>query len=141
MPRARPSRNQPCPCGTGRRYKACCLPLHGGTAAASAQALMRSRYAAYALGIVRYILRTTHPAGPHHRADTKAWAAEVEAFCSHTQFTGLRVDESHEDGDRGEVAFFASLTREGKDVSFGERSRFERVDGRWLYHSGTPHTP
>jgi tetratricopeptide (TPR) repeat protein len=25
---AKPGRNDPCPCGSGRKYKKCCLPLH-----------------------------------------------------------------------------------------------------------------
>ena len=65
-------------------------------------------------------------------------AEEVIAFCQLTSFEALEVYEHSEDGDRGEVAFFATLSRGGKDTSFGERSTFYRVDGRWLYHSGEP---
>jgi uncharacterized protein len=25
---ARPSRNQPCPCGSGRKFKRCCIATH-----------------------------------------------------------------------------------------------------------------
>ena len=97
---------------------------------------MRSRYSAYALGKVDYILATTHPAGPHHGRSGQR--EEVERFCREVDFRGLRVLEAREDGDRGEVAFFATLDRGGQDVSFGERSVFFKVGGRWLYHSGSP---
>ena len=39
-----------CPCGSGKPYAACCGPLHAGEKPApTAEALMRSRYAAYVL--------------------------------------------------------------------------------------------
>ena len=98
---------------------------------------MRSRYSAYAARDVEFILATTHPSGPHHRADAAAWARDVAAFCRDTRFLGLEVLAAVEDGaDVGWVTFRARLTRGERDASFVERSRFERVDGRWLYHSG-----
>ena len=96
---------------------------------------MRSRYSAYALGLVDYVLNTTHPDGPHH--GRYGQREEVQAFCRNTAFEGLKVLDASEDGDRGEVAFHATLSQNGADVSFGERSVFFRVNGRWLYHSGT----
>ena len=96
---------------------------------------MRSRYSAYALGLVDYVLRTTHPDGPHHGGPEQREA--VARFCRDTTFEGLAVHEVSADGDRGEVAFHATLSQGGRDASFGERSVFFRVDGRWLYHSGT----
>ena len=51
-----------CPCDTGRPYETCCGPLHEGRRpAATAVALMRSRYSAYALGLRDYLLETWHP--------------------------------------------------------------------------------
>lgn len=100
---------------------------------------MRSRYCAYAIGAVDYLIETTDPAGPQFRADRQAWAAEITQFCAQTRFEKLSVRSASVDpgpGDEGEVRFFAKLSRAGQDVSFAERSRFTRVDGRWLYHSG-----
>ena len=54
---------QPCPCGSGATYDACCGRLHRGAAqAATAEELMRARYAAYAVGDTSYVFRTWHPA-------------------------------------------------------------------------------
>ena len=50
-----------CPCGLGDDYAACCGRLHGGAPAATAEALMRSRYSAFAVGDADYLLRTWHP--------------------------------------------------------------------------------
>ena len=94
---------------------------------------MRSRFSAYALGLVEYVVVTTHPDGPQWRQDL---ALNVQHFCNTTSFDGLTVHGADHDGDEGHVSFTAHLRRNGRDASFGERSTFYRVDGRWLYHSG-----
>ncbi len=133
---AKLSPNAPCPCHSGAKYKRCCAPFHQGDAPPTPEALMRSRFSAYALEKVDYILESTHRDGPHH--GRYGQRQEVAAFCKTTSFDDLEIRDSSERGDRGEVAFYAHLNRDGNDVSFGERSLFFRVDGRWLYHSGTP---
>ena len=51
-----------CPCGSRTPYDACCGRLHRGAALAETpEELMRSRYAAYAVGDVDYVFRTWHP--------------------------------------------------------------------------------
>lgn len=131
---AKISPNAPCPCGRSAKYKKCCGLWHGGRPAPTPEALMRSRYSAYALGLVDYVMATTHPDGPHH--GRYGQRDEIEQFCRTTSFDGLEVLESSTDGDDGMVAFRATLSQAGRDASFGERSRFHRLDGRWLYHSG-----
>lgn len=128
----------PCPCLRGAPYRACCQPLHDGAPAPNPEALMRSRYAAYAGGVCSYILDTTDPAGPHAQAHRGRWLREVRAFCEETEFVGLDVLEHREDGDEGFVTFRARLRQRGRDASFVERSRFVREGGRWLYHDGQP---
>ncbi|MCU4581924.1 YchJ family protein [Acinetobacter gyllenbergii] len=51
--------SQDCPCGQGQ-YAACCQPLHlKQQVAQTAEQLMRSRYSAFALQQIDYILQTT----------------------------------------------------------------------------------
>ncbi|USA52861.1 YchJ family protein [Acinetobacter sp. C32I] len=51
--------SQNCPCGQGQ-YAACCQPLHlKQQVAQTAEQLMRSRYSAFALQQIDYILQTT----------------------------------------------------------------------------------
>ena len=50
-----------CPCGSDLPYANCCQPWHGGQAAPTPEALMRSRYSAYVLGLLDYLLATWHP--------------------------------------------------------------------------------
>ncbi len=135
------SKNAPCVCGSGRKAKGCCGAVLEGAPAASAEALMRSRYTAYATGNIAYILNTTHPSSPHCEADRGAWARSVRAFSEGTVFVGLDVEFTATSGETAVVQFYARLERDGADVSFRERSRFQCTDGRWLYLDGQPESP
>lgn len=98
---------------------------------------MRSRYAAYALGLVDYILQTTDPHGPMWEPDEAGWRASVLAFHARCQFPGVTILEAPTPvGDHGTVTFHARLRSGGRDVGFTERSRFVRRDGCWLYVDG-----
>ncbi len=112
-----------CPCGSGDRYDVCCGRLHRGAAQAeTAEELMRSRYAAYAVGDLGYIWRTWHPR-------TRPETIEPDPTLT---WTGLRVIAATEDG----VEFEASYDRGGVAGRRHERSRFERRRGRWVYVDG-----
>ncbi|MFN8373702.1 MAG: YchJ family metal-binding protein [Anaerolineae bacterium] len=126
------SPNEECPCGSGKKYKKCCRTLHSGAHAPSPEALMRSRYSAYALGRIDYIMQSTHPDGPHYEADTAAWRRDLEAFSRDTRF--VKLDILNAEGDT--VTFHATLMVGSRDMSFTERSLFRMHDGRWTYFSG-----
>lgn len=116
-----------CPCGSGESYPACCGPLHDGESqAGTAEALMRSRYSAYAYGDADYLFRTWHP---------RTRPPEVSIDPSIT-WTGLQVIDTvagGPDDERGEVEFRARFESAGGPDSFRERSLFERRAGRWFY--------
>lgn len=120
---------EPCACGSGKAYAACCAPLHAGNAAAAtAEALMRSRYSAYVLGLEDYLLATWHsstrPVELDLAADTTRWLGlEVR--------THLVQDESH-----ATVEFVARYRIAGRGHRLHETSRFVREDGRWYYVDG-----
>lgn len=127
-----------CRCHSRKRAKRCCGPYHEGKAAPTPEALMRSRYAAYAQGLVDYVIDTTDPTGPQWQ-ERQAFAAQIRQFCEQTDFQGLTIVEAPPaQGDEGFVTFTAQLSRGAVDTSFTERSRFTRRDGRWYYHSGEP---
>jgi SEC-C motif-containing protein len=96
---------------------------------------MRSRYTAYALGLVDYILETTHPDGAAWETDQAAWRASVLAFSRETLFLRLEVLDASESGDTGSVSFRAHLQQAGKSVVMEEHSLFRRHGGRWCYVS------
>ncbi|MDM4142526.1 MULTISPECIES: YchJ family protein [Mycobacterium] len=122
--------NEPCPCGSGEKYRACCGPLHDGESQApTAEALMRSRYSAFARGEADYLFRTWHP---------RTRPAEVTVDPGIT-WTGLQVSDTVAGGpgdDSGEVEFTASYESASRAGSLHERSRFERRAGRWFYLDG-----
>lgn len=87
---------------------------------------MRSRYSAYALGLIDYIIATSDPDTPQDRAG-------IEEFCKSTQFKNLKILETGENT----VTFKATLFSGDHDISFTEKSFFKKIDGRWHYISGT----
>ena len=51
-----------CPCGSDAAHEDCCYPvIHGQSQAATAEALMRSRYSAYATQAIGYLHDSLHP--------------------------------------------------------------------------------
>jgi SEC-C motif-containing protein len=128
--------NDLCPCSSGSKYKRCCRPLHQGVPAETPEALMRSRFSAYAAGLVDYVIDSTDPRGPQWKQDRAAWSREIGSFCRGTVFEGLEILDSREEGDGGRVRFHAKLRQGGGDASFLEDSTFVKSEGRWLYSSG-----
>ena len=128
--------NPDCPCGSGQRYNACCKPFHLGEEPKDVEQLMRSRYAAYALGEAAYLWRTLHPDHPEKKAqDEQTWTADLRAGRRTLRFVRLRVL----DHDQTRVLFHAELYDAGKERSFVERSTFardEQAGGTWRYLSG-----
>jgi SEC-C motif domain protein len=115
-----------CPCGLGDEYDACCGRFHAGTPAPTAEALMRSRYSAFAVGDAGYLLRTWHPA---------ARPRELELDPALT-WTRLAVLETRAGGlfdTEGTVRFRAVYVREGQRGVQAETSGFVRQDGQWFY--------
>lgn len=125
---------QQCPCHSAKPYKACCQPYHKGKKPPTPLALMRSRYAAYALGKVGYIIKTMHPSSPLYREDEVAWRKQLLWFCEQTNFVGLTItDEQTLNSNEATVTFSAIMLQPTQDASVTERSLFEKVNGRWLY--------
>jgi SEC-C motif-containing protein len=125
-----------CPCGTDLELDACCGPVIAGKRPApTAEALMRSRYSAYALKNADYILDSHDPQrrGELEPDATRQWAER-------TQWLGLAVlgtKAGGEHDDRGEVEFVARFRDErGVEHRHHERSTFVRREGRWYFHDG-----
>jgi SEC-C motif-containing protein len=105
---------------------ACCARfLRGEAVAPTAEALMRSRYTAYAVGDAAYLLATWHPTSRPRRLDL-----DVDL-----RWAGLTVLESRGglfDTD-GVVTFEARYDDGGRTGVLRETSRFVREGGRWFY--------
>lgn len=131
-----PPPNLPCACQSGAKYKRCCRPAHRGMAIEAPETLMRARFTAFAHGLAAFVMDTTHPSGPSFESDRGGWERSILEFSAGTEFAGLAILAASDDGDEGSVTFRATLLQGTRDVSFTEQSRFVRVEGRWLYHSG-----
>ena len=86
---------------------------------------MRSRYSAYVLGLVDYLLLTWHPA-----------TAPGELELPPVKWLGLEVRHAQATGDAALVEFVARWREGGRGVRLHENSRFVREGGRWLYIDG-----
>jgi SEC-C motif-containing protein len=129
-----------CPCHSGLRYSACCKALHVGRAAAETpEVLMRSRYAAFALGLGDYLADTLAAGHPDRARPRPELVRELGSTRATHRFMGLRVLSHANDGDQGEVLFHARIFVAGRDRSFVELSRFVREGGAWRYLAGDAH--
>ncbi|MBO3128968.1 YchJ family protein [Dermatophilus congolensis] len=123
--------NAPCPCGSGRTYIGCCGALHHGLRrAGTAEALMRSRYSAFALYNGKYLLDTWHPnTRPEHlRLDPEHTWTALDILDTHhgntTDTTGTVTYRAH------------ARARDGHTTTLTEHSRFQRLNGAWVYVDG-----
>jgi SEC-C motif-containing protein len=117
-----------CPCGSGLAYAGCCGRFHAGALrlqAPSAEALMRSRYSAYVLGLHEYLLATWHPST---RPDV------LDPHSPGLRWLGLDVrGHTLQDADHATVDFVARSKLGGRAQRMHELSRFVREAGRWFY--------
>jgi SEC-C motif-containing protein len=97
---------------------------------------MRSRYAAFALGLGEYLVETLSAEHADRAVPRAALARELSRAKDRQRFMALRVLESHEQGSVGEVLFYARIFERGVDRSFAELSSFAREEGRWRYVDG-----
>lgn len=115
-----------CPCGGGT-YAACCEPAHEGRVwPATAEALMRSRYSAYALGLDDYVWRTWHPR-------TRPQSVDLEPGVHWMGLVILATEGGTPDLTEGVVEFAARWREGGRSGVLHERSRFGKRAGRWFY--------
>ena len=124
-----------CPCGSGTNYAECCEPYISGLKnPPTAEALMRSRYTAYAEHAIDYIISTCVDEGKD-RIDyklTKEWSEKSE-------WLGLKIisAEKGEIADtEGIVEFEASYERDKLKEIHHERAHFIKTNGKWFYQEG-----
>lgn len=121
----------PCPCGSGRTYAGCCGALHDGLRhAGTAEALMRSRYSAFALRNERYLMNSWHP-------DTRPGQLRLAPGHAWTGLEILGTEAGGPDDTSGTVHYRAhSRSAGGHTDALTELSRFTRLQGRWVYVDG-----
>lgn len=128
-----------CACTSGLVFSACCRPyLRGEREAPDAVAMMRSRYAAFALENATYLWRTLHAQNTEKSRPEADAVRELKRACRAFTYTGLTILDSAppDAGGRARVLFLAGLADKGRDLSFVERSDFLHDGTGWRYVSG-----
>jgi len=130
-----------CPCGSGLDFSGCCEPYITGKAKApTAEALMRSRYTAYAEHAIDYIINTCVQDGKKDidETSTREWSEQ-------SKWLGLKIISSENGGlndTKGTVEFKAEYERDGMKEVHHEVAKFTKEKDEWLYEEGriTPQT-
>jgi SEC-C motif-containing protein len=129
----------PCPCTSGRALAECCGPhLAGAREAPDPEALMRSRFAAFATKNAEYLWSTLSPQHPDRRQAKEAILQELRKSARLAKFRRLEVlDQAPPDtGGVARVLFLATVFHDGRDRSFVELSDFHHDGTGWRYEGG-----
>ena len=131
-----------CHCGSGLNYWDCCRPyIKGKKNAPTAEALMRSRYSAYVVGAIDYIIDTCHertrPTMNYEGA--KKWSEKAKWLGLKIIATSESKDTLVTDGDKtasSTVQFEAYYEQNFLNYIHHEIANFEKIDDRWFYVDG-----
>ncbi|GLY57350.1 MAG: YchJ family protein [Cellulosimicrobium funkei] len=133
-----------CPCLSGDTYGSCCGRYHAGLRpgpdgaapgphAPTAEALMRSRYSAFAVGDADYLRATWHPS-------TRPADLDLDDDVEWRRLDVVRTEAGGPFDTTGVVEFVAhhrSRTDPADRGRLHEVSRFVREGDRWSYVDGT----
>ena len=127
-----------CPCNSGKTLEACCGPVVAGKKPAlTAEALMRARYSAHALGNYTYLESSLH-SSTRETVD----AAKLRQWSESVQWKGLEILSSEGGGKKDEnatISFIAHYEVNGVPQELREDATFAREDGEWRYVDGKVH--
>lgn len=124
-----------CPCGSGWSFAACCEPIiKGKSKAINAQQLMRSRYTAFTIANIDYLMISHHSSTRpiKERKSIEKWAKSVKWI----GLTILNTFRGEADDEIGYVEFKAFYLENGKPEHIHEKSFFQRENETWVYVSG-----
>lgn len=124
---------QNCYCGTSLPFNLCCEPfISQRQKPATPEQLMRSRYSAFNIGNVKYLVDTISEELKEHDD-----FIVIQKTINETKWLGLKIIESIDiNSQTGFVEFVAFFSDE---INFGqlhEKSLFKKLEGNWLYTSG-----
>lgn len=121
-----------CPCVSGESFANCCARFLGGNVPApTAEALMRSRFSAFALHDAGYLLRTWHP---NERPDSLDLDPDQQWYLLEILGT-QRGGPFDNDGVVTFRAHYRSVANRKLRDSLTETSSFAKVGKQWLYVS------
>ncbi|MCK9636139.1 MAG: YchJ family protein [Methylobacter tundripaludum] len=120
-----------CRCGSGVAYAQCCGLFHSGEKKPlTAEALMRSRFTAYALHNAEYLLETW---------DATVRPESIDFSKEKVEWRRLEIGNTKKGGakdTKGVVEFKAYYSQDGEEYVMNEISQFVKRAGGWLYLDG-----
>ncbi len=120
-----------CLCGSNITYGECCQPFHTAQKIpTTAEALMRSRYTAYALRDGAYLQATW---------DITKRPESIDFSRETINWLRLEITETKKGGikdSKGQVTFKAFYSQDNEEYVMNEISRFTKQGGRWFYLDG-----
>jgi len=125
-----------CYCNSNKLFNECCKPIIlGKQIAKTAEILMRSRYSAYVVANVNFLLNSHHPLTrpTSVRKSILKWTKSVH-------WLGLEIiakQNGLEKDSKGYVEFKASFMNKGNVECIHENSYFVKNNNQWFYKSGT----
>jgi SEC-C motif domain protein len=116
-----------CPCGSNSTYTDCCGMLINGTCLPdTAEDLMRSRYSAFVFKEWDYLEKTAVV-----KKSRESLTSNQEVSWKRLEIFGSK--QGQREDSQGEVTFAAYFTENEEEKVLRETSKFQKIDGRWLY--------
>lgn len=123
-----------CPCGSKKAFRDCCDPYIQELNAPTAEKLMRSRYTAFVVKNIDYLIESLHP-----KARQDVDKSSIQAWAEDSQWLGLQIvntQKGQETDTDGTVEFIASYKKDGQIINHHEKSTFKKEKGRWWFIDG-----
>ncbi|WP_263078755.1 YchJ family protein [Endozoicomonas sp. Mp262] len=122
-----------CPCGSNKAYSACCGLYHSGSPAPTAETLMRSRYSAYALKNIDYIIKTTWRCQQPQLEQDRNHLQQDSTNWLRLEVLGTEAGQPEDHTGIVEFkAWYKDLPASHEQVMH-ETSEFIRENGQWYY--------
>ncbi len=125
---------QNCYCGSGQDFNKCCQPfVSGNQKPENPEQLMRSRYSAFCVKDVEYLLSTHHPSQRKNNEREQL----ISTF-AHTHWLGLKVLDSSIDASNPNIGYveYLAFSQPEKIEQLHEKARFRFEDNNWCYLDG-----
>jgi SEC-C motif-containing protein len=122
-----------CPCGSKKEYDECCeLYIKGIKTPPTAELLMKSRYTAYTMGEVEYIIDShdLETRSEINREDILNWSKS--ANWKKLEIIKTKLGKVRD--KKGIVEFKAFYEQEENEQIHHEKSQFIKISGKWYYH-------
>lgn len=126
--------NNNCPCLSGKLYSECCEPIiTKQIQAKTPEALMRSRYSAYAKHEISW-LRDSLEKSQQKDFDEKS----VAEWSKNSEWIGIEIKQTktEEEKNIGWVEFIARFKQGNITRNHHELGEFHRVNGEWFFYDG-----